>query len=121
MAVSEKAYIEGTVAVSEKAYIEGTVAVSEKAYIEGTVAVSEKAYIDTNAILVHPLVWKHKCLSGVNATDCHKVLQVPSVGTTPVLESHIVSCVALIPQLQLCRLHWLLSVRHVSDVHSPVP
>jgi hypothetical protein len=59
-------------------------------------------------------------LSSVDATYSHTVLQVPTVETTTAL-THCVSYTALVPQLQLCRLHLLLSVRYVSDVHSPVP
>ena len=37
----------------------------------------------------HPLVWKHKCWSCVDAPDCLEVLRGPSVGTTIVLVSNI--------------------------------
>jgi len=78
-------------------------------------------YTGITGVLAHPLVWKHKYWNGVDATDCQEVIRGPSVGTNTVLVPNRVSCVALVPQLQLCRLHWLLSVRYVSDVHSPVP
>ena len=87
---------------------------------EGTVAVSQKAYTGIAGVLVQPLVCKNKCLSCVDADDCQEVLLGPSVRTTTVLVSNTVTWVALVPQLQLWRLHWLLSVRYVSDVHSPV-
>jgi len=89
-------------------------------WTEGTVAVSGKSYTVITGVLGHQLVWKHKCCSCVDATYCHKVLRGPSVSTNPVLVSNHVTWVARVPQLQLCRLHCLLSVRYVSDVHSPV-
>ena len=52
-------------------------------------AVSGKDYTSITGVLVHPLVPKHKCLSCVDATDCHKVLRGPSVETTTVLLSNL--------------------------------
>ena len=56
----------------------------------------------------------------IDENDCHE-LREHSVGTTPVLVSNRGIWVALVPQLQLHRLNWLLSVRYVNDVHLPVP
>jgi hypothetical protein len=68
-----------------------------------------------------PLVWNYKCRIGVEGTHSQEVLQVPSIETTSVFQSNRITWVALVPQLQLCRLHLLLSVRSVSDIHSLVP
>ena len=50
-------------------------------------AVRQKAYNGISGVLAHPLVWKHNCLSCVEANDCHRILRGPSVRTTPVLAS----------------------------------
>jgi hypothetical protein len=90
-------------------------------WTEWTVAVSGKACTSITGVLAHPLVCIHKCWSGVDGTYCHKVLREPSVGTNTVLVSTRVSRLALVPQLQLWRLHWLMSVRYVNEFHWQVP
>lgn len=66
---------------------------------------------------LHPyrtIVWKHvrSASSGVDASDRHQVLREPSAETVPILLS---LSTALIPQLLLRHLHWLVSVRSVGD------
>jgi hypothetical protein len=54
-------------------------------WTEGTVAVRGKDYTGITGVMAHPPVWKHKCWSGVDATDCQEVLWGPPLGTTTVL------------------------------------
>jgi len=51
-------------------------------WTEGTVAVSQMAYTRITGVLVHSLVWRHKCWSGVEESDCQEILRVPSVVAT---------------------------------------
>jgi hypothetical protein len=81
-------------------------------WTEGIVAVSQKAYNGIAGVLTHSLIWKHKYVSCVDANDCQEVLSGPSVGTATALVLNSMNWVALVPQLQLWCIHWLLSVRY---------
>jgi hypothetical protein len=60
--------------------------------------------------------------SGMDAIDRHEVLLVPSAGIVPIPVRYRVSfSTALVPQLQLWHLYWLVPVRLVGDLHSHVP
>jgi hypothetical protein len=58
-------------------------------------------YTGINGVLAHRLVWKQKCWSCVDATDCQEVLRGPSGGTNSVLMSNRISWKALVPHLQI--------------------
>jgi hypothetical protein len=60
--------------------------------------------------------------SGMDAIDHQEELRGPSAGIVPTLVRYRVSfSTALVPQLQLQHLHWLVSVQSVDDLHSQVP
>jgi hypothetical protein len=57
----------------------------------------------------------------VDAIARHEVFILSSVRTTPVLvRHHVIFFTALVPQLQLCHRHWLVSIQSVGDLHSRV-
>ena len=85
-------------------------------WTEGTVAVSGKAYTGITGVLGQLIDWKHKCFNYADVTTVIKNVTYPRLSQPQF--SYNTMWVALVPQLQLCRLHWLLSVRYV---HSPVP
>jgi hypothetical protein len=60
--------------------------------------------------------------NGMDATDHHEVLRAPTVGIIPIfLRYRVCFSTALVPQLQLWQLHWLVSAQSVGDLHSRVP
>jgi hypothetical protein len=60
--------------------------------------------------------------SGMDGIDRHEVFRGPSVGIVPILVRYRVSfSMALVPQLQLWHLHWLVTVQSMGDLHSQLP
>jgi hypothetical protein len=58
----------------------------------------------------------------MDAVDRYEVLRGPSVGIVPILVRYRVSfSTVLISQLQLCLLHWLVSIQSMGDLHLQVP
>jgi len=57
------------------------------------VAVSKKPYTGITDVPAKSLIYKHKCSSCVDASDCQEVLRIPSVAATLISMPHSVGCV----------------------------
>jgi hypothetical protein len=69
------------------------------------------------------IIWKQfvcSVRSGVDVVNSREVLRGPLVGIVSVVMQYHLSSTALIPQLHLWHLHWLVCVRSVGHLHSHV-